>query len=72
MMKANKDMNQQEFDYSLSLKRMMNDVMLVEEDLRQAKTVGIKGVSDGALRIIEGRIYDLKAAIYNGLKTVGT
>ena len=72
MMKANKDMNQQEFDYSLALKRMMNDVMLVEEDFRQAKPFGIKGVSDGALRIIESRIYDLKASIYNGLKTVGT
>jgi len=71
-MKANKDMDQKDFDYTLALKRMMNDVLIVEEDLRQAKTVGIKGVSEGALRIVESRIYDLKAAIYNGLKTVGT
>ena len=70
-MKANKDMSDMEFHYTVALKRMMNDVIIVEEDLRQAKSVGTKGISEGALRIIEGRIYDLKASIYNGLKTVG-
>lgn len=70
-MRTNKDMSDMEFHYTVALKRMMNDVLIVEEDLRQAKAVGTKGVSHGALLSIEGAIYDLKASIYNGLKTVG-
>lgn len=70
-MKSNKDMSETEFNYSIALKRMMNDLYVLEEDLRQAKSVGTKGLSEGALRIIEGRVYDLQAAILNGLKTVG-
>lgn len=71
-MKSMHDMTEQEGNFSIALKRMMNDLLIVEDDLRTAKTVGVKGVSAGALQNIEGRIYDLKAAIYNGLKTVGT
>lgn len=71
MMKANSEMTDAEFHYSLSLKRMMNDLIILEDDLRNAKTVGMQGISKGALQNVEGRIYDLKAAIYNALKTVG-
>jgi hypothetical protein len=67
----NKEMTQQEFDYSFALKRMMNDLAFVEEDLRQAKVVGIQGLSHGALRNIEDRLSDVKSAVVNGLKTVG-
>ena len=67
----NKEMTQQEFDYSFALKRMMNDLTFVEEDLRQAKVVGIQGLSEGALKNIEMKISDLKSAVVNGLKTVG-
>ena len=71
-MKANVDMTDNEFQYSFACKRMMNDLLVVEDDLRQAKNVGINGLSKGALQNVEGRIYDLKAAILNALKTVGT
>jgi hypothetical protein len=67
----NKEMTQQQFEYSFALKRMMNDLTFVEEDLRQAKTVGIQGLSQGALQNIEMKISDLKSAVVNGLKTVG-
>lgn len=70
-MKPNKDMTDQEFNYTVSLKRMMNDLLIVEDDLRNAKSVGMQGVSRGALMSIELCIYDLKANIYNALKTVG-
>lgn len=69
-MKSNKEMTEQEFAYTVSCKRMMNDILLIEETLRQAKTVGMQGVSKGALTNVEGRIYDLKAAVINALKTV--
>ena len=69
-MKANADMTDNEFQYSFACKRMMNDLLVVEDDLRQAKNVGINGLSKGALQNVEGRIYDLRAAILNALKTV--
>ena len=68
----NRDMTKKQFSYTLALKRMMNDLCLVEEDLRQAKDVDMQGISDGALRSIEMRMDDLKSAVINALKTVGT
>lgn len=67
----NKEMSEQQFEYSFALKRMMNDLTFVEEDLKQAKTVGIQGLSEGALKNIEIKIGGLKSAVINGLKTVG-
>jgi hypothetical protein len=67
----NRDMTEKQFSYTFALKRMMNDLCLVEEDLRQAKDVGIQGLSGGALRSIEMRMEDLKSAVVNALKTVG-
>jgi len=67
----NKDMTKKQFSYTLALKRMMNDLCLVEESLRQAKDVDMQGISDGALRSIEMRMDDLKDAVVNALKTVG-
>ena len=68
----NRDMTEKQFSYTFALKRMMNDLCLVEEDLRQAKDVDMQGISDGALRSIEMRMDDLKSAVINALKTVGT
>jgi hypothetical protein len=70
-MLSNKDLTQKQFSYTFALKRMMNDLCLVEEDLRQAKDVGMQGVSGGALRSVEMRMDDLKSAVVNALKTVG-
>lgn len=70
-MKPNREMTSQEFLFSFAIKRMMHDISLIEEDFRQAKTVGMQGDSEAALRNIEGRIFDLRAAGYNALKTVG-
>jgi hypothetical protein len=67
----NRDMTEKQFSYTFALKRMMNDLCLVEEDLRQAKDVGIQGLSGGALRGVEMRMEDLKSAVVNALKTVG-
>jgi copper homeostasis protein CutC len=70
MSKANKDMSEQEFNYTYACKRMMNDLYILEHDLKQAKTVGMQGISKGALTNVEARLYDLQAAILNALKTV--
>lgn len=70
-MKPNAEQTEQEFHYSYALKRMMNDLIIVEDDLRTAKLANVQGISAGALKNIEGRIYDLKAAIYNAMKVVG-
>lgn len=56
--------------YTIALKRMMNDLTIVQHDLDTAKLVGMQGVSHGALTNVEGRLYDLKAAVLNALKTV--
>lgn len=69
-MKANKEMTEQEFAYTFACKRMMNDLYIIENDLQAAKLIGMQGVSAGALSNVEGRIYDLQAAILNALKTV--
>lgn len=68
---SNKDMTQQEFDYSFALKRMLHKIEYLQLELDAAKSVGMQGVSKGALQTVEIRIYDLKAALYNALKTVG-
>ena len=69
-MKANAAMTEEEFAYTFMCKRMMNDLYLIESTLNGAKLVGLQGVSKGALQNVEGRIYDLRAAILNALKTV--
>jgi hypothetical protein len=69
-MKANKEMTQQEFDYTFAMKRMMNDLYILESQLISAKAIGMQGISKGALSTVELRIYDLRAAILNALKTV--
>lgn len=69
--KSNATMTQQEFDYSLACKKMLHNIEYLQLELDAAKAVGINGLSAGALRNVEARIYDLKAALYNALKTVG-
>jgi hypothetical protein len=71
-MKANREMTQPEFNYTYACKRMMNDIAILEHDLEQAKTVGMQGLSKGALIVVEHEISILKAAVINALKTVGT
>lgn len=68
---ANTDMTEQEFAYTFSCKRMMNDLYILEAELKNAKSVGMQGLSKGALQTVEARLYDLQAAILNALKTVG-
>jgi len=70
-MKSNKDQTEQEFAFTFACKRMMNDLAYVQNSLEGAKHVGMQGDSDAALRNVEGRLYDLKAAVLNALKTVG-
>ena len=70
-MKSNREQSPEEFAYTFACKKMMNDLILIEDHLRQAKSIGINGLSSGALRNVEGRVYDLKAAVLNALKTVG-
>jgi hypothetical protein len=70
-MKSNKEMTQQEFDYSIALKRMAHKMEYLRVELESAKCVGMQGVSKGALIVIENEMNLLRSAIYNGLKTVG-
>ena len=70
-MKANRDMTEKEFNYSMALKRAMNDYFILESDIEQAKTVGIVGNSQAALAVIGIRMADLEDALRTALKTVG-
>lgn len=71
-MKSNREMTEDEFHYSTSVKKMLHRIEYLYVELESAKTIGMQGESAGALRGIEGRIFDLKAACYNALKTVGS
>lgn len=70
MSKPNAEQTEQEFRYTFACKMMLHDIAYVMEDLEKAKAAGLQGVSKGALSTVELRIYDLKAALYNALKTV--
>lgn len=70
MSKANKDQTPDEFIYTFACKKMLHELESVNVFLDEAKRVGMQGDSYGAIRNVEGRIYDLKAALYNALKTV--
>ena len=70
MSKANKDQTEQEFQYTLAIKKILHEMEYLRIHLDTAKGAGLQGVSNDALHNIEGRMYDLKAALYNALKTV--
>jgi hypothetical protein len=70
MSKPNAQQTAQEFQYTLAIKKILHDMELLTVHLNTAKSAGIQGVSAGALRNVEGRMFDLKAACYNALKTV--
>jgi hypothetical protein len=70
MSKPNKDQTEQEFAYTFACKKMMHELAAVQMYLDAAKSAGMQGVSKGALQTVEIRLYDLKAALYNALKTV--
>jgi hypothetical protein len=68
--KANSEMTMPEFNYTYALKRMMHDLALVKEDLRSAQTVGMQGLSHGALVRVEENLLILELSIRQALKTV--
>lgn len=70
MSKPNREQTPQEFQYTFAIKRILHDLEEVMVELNTAKSAGMQGVSKGALSTVELRIYDLKAACYNALKTV--
>jgi hypothetical protein len=70
MSKANRDQSPEEFIYTFACKKMLHEIESISVYLDEAKLVGLQGDSAGALRNVEGRVYDLKAALYNALKTV--
>ncbi len=70
MSKPNREQTPQEFQYTLAMKKILHDMEYIQLQLNTAKSAGLQGVSKGALTVVESRIYDLKAACYNALKTV--
>lgn len=70
MSKANRDQTPEEFQYTLAMKKILHDMEYLQLQLNAAKSAGLQGVSGGALTTVEARLYDLKAACYNALKTV--
>lgn len=70
MSKPNKDQTPEEFIYTFACKKMLHELARVNVYLDEAKTHAPQGLSKGAIQNVEGRIYDLKAALYNALKTV--
>lgn len=70
MSKPNAEQNDREFQYTFACKKMLHEMERVMLYLDEAKSVAPQGLSRGALSNVEGRIYDLKASLYNALKTV--
>lgn len=69
-MKTNAQQTEEEFRYTLACKKMLHEMEICLLYLDEAKSVGMQGISRGAISTVESRIYDLKAALYNALKTV--
>lgn len=70
MSKPNREQTEEEFRYTFACKKMLHEMEAVMLYLNEAKSVAPQGLSKGAISNVEGRIYDLKAALYNALKTV--
>lgn len=70
MSKANKDQTQQEFAYTFAIKKALHELAYVSQHIDTAKGVGLQGLSDGAVRQAAVAVADLRAALYNALKTV--
>ena len=70
MSKPNAEQTEQEFAYTFACKRMLHEIEYLRVHLDTAKGAAPQGLSKGAIQNVEGRIYDLKAALYNALKTV--
>lgn len=70
MSKPNREQTQQEFNYTYAIKKAIHRLNYVEMEIESAKSVGMQGVSKGALIVAENEAAILKAALYNALKTV--
>lgn len=70
MSKPNAEQTEQEFAYTYACKRMLHELEHIQFELGVAKSFAPQGLSKGAMQTVEGRLYDLKAALYNALKTV--
>lgn len=70
MSKSNREQTPEEFQYTLAMKKILHDTEQIHLEIMAAKSVGLQGLSLGALSNVEGRLYDLKAACYIALKTV--
>ena len=70
MSKPNREQTPEEFIYTFACKKMLHELSRVSVYLDEAKNHAPQGLSKGAIQNVEGRVYDLKAALYNALKTV--
>lgn len=70
MSKPNSEQTEQEFAYTYACKRMLHELEHIQFELGVAKSFAPQGISKGAMHTVEIRLYDLKAALYNALKTV--
>ena len=70
MSKPNREQTEQEFNYTYAIKKAIHQLNYVTMEIESAKSVGMQGVSKGAIQSAEIRLYDLKVALYNALKTV--
>lgn len=66
----NTDQSPEEFIYTFACKKMLHELEHLMIYVDEAKTHAPQGLSKGAVTTVEARIYDLKAALYNALKTV--
>lgn len=63
-------MTDQEFAYTIAIKRAVNYLNYAAAEIDKAKSVGMQGLSGGAIIVAENEAAILKAALVNALKTV--
>jgi hypothetical protein len=68
--KSNKEMTEQEFSFTIALRRAVNDMNYVIHEIEMAKNVAPQGLSTGAILNAEAKAAELKLLLYQALKTV--
>lgn len=71
-MKSNREMTEQEFAYTSILKRSMNDLLFLINEIEQARTVAPHEDAEDIVNVIETGLQNVRYDILHALKTVGT
>lgn len=70
-MKPNKDMTAQEFSFSVIMRRIMNDLLIIEDNIEQAKGVAPVGNAMATVALLDKEIHEAQENVKRALKCVG-